>query len=154
MHTRRTPRRLPDLAVVGGTCGEHFVQVPQGSRWSDAVRNIAWQEAYSRVCAFRREGAGETDILRTVEQNESQVQVRSVAGSEKQTVLSALWLRQTVYSERERSGGIEQQDRWDNEAINNVIGVSWRIIVGKWIVERPVTRTGPLPPPPVPFEGA
>ena len=41
---------------------------------------------------------------------------------------------------------IEQQDRWDNEAINNVIGVSGRTTVGKWTVDRPVTRTGPLPP--------
>ena len=37
LHTRRTQGRLPDLAVVGGTCGEHFVQVPEGSRWSDAI---------------------------------------------------------------------------------------------------------------------
>ena len=76
LHTRRT-------AVVGGTCGKHLVQVPEGSTQSDTVRKIAWQEDGSRVCAIRREGAGETDILRTVEQNES-IQVRSVAGSEKQ----------------------------------------------------------------------
>ena len=25
------------FAVVGGTCGEQFVQVPEGSRWSDAT---------------------------------------------------------------------------------------------------------------------
>ena len=37
LHSRRTQRRLPDFAVVGGTCGEHFVQVPEGSRWSDAI---------------------------------------------------------------------------------------------------------------------
>ena len=79
LHTRRTPRRLPDFAVVGGTCGEHFVQVPEGLRWSDAIRKIAWQGAYTRVCAIRREGAGETNVLRTVEENESQIQVRSVA---------------------------------------------------------------------------
>ena len=52
--------------------------------WSDATRKIAWQEAYTRVCVIRREGAGEANFLRTVEQNESQIQVRSVAGSEKQ----------------------------------------------------------------------
>ena len=28
LHIRSTPRRLPNLAVVGGTCREHFVQVP------------------------------------------------------------------------------------------------------------------------------
>ena len=37
LHTRGTPRRLPDFSVVGGTCEEHFVQVPEGSRWSDAT---------------------------------------------------------------------------------------------------------------------
>ena len=36
LHTRRTPRGLPDFAVVGGSRGEHFVQVPEWSRWSDA----------------------------------------------------------------------------------------------------------------------
>ena len=35
--TQGTPRRIPDFAVVGGTCGERFVQVPEGSRWSDAI---------------------------------------------------------------------------------------------------------------------
>ena len=56
--------------------------MPEGSRRSDATRKIAWQEANTRVCTIRREGAGETNVLRTVEQNESQMQVRSVAGSE------------------------------------------------------------------------
>ena len=45
---------------------------------------LRWQEAYTRVWALRREGAGETNIFRTFEQNESQIQVRSAAGSEKQ----------------------------------------------------------------------
>ena len=34
---------------------------------------IAWQEANTRVCAIRGEGAGETDIHRTFEQNKSQI---------------------------------------------------------------------------------
>ena len=59
LHARRTPRRFPNLAVVGGTCGEHFVQVPEGSRRSDAIRKIAWQEAYTRICPIRRGSAGE-----------------------------------------------------------------------------------------------
>ena len=49
---------------------------------------------------------------------------------------------------------LEQQDRWDKEAINNVIGVPWRIVDGKWTVDRPMIQIDPLPPPPVPFEGA
>ena len=84
LHARRTPRRLHNLAVVGGTCGEHLVRVPEGSRRSDATRKIAWKEAYTRICTIRREGAGVTDFIRTVEQNGSQIQVRSVARSEKQ----------------------------------------------------------------------
>ena len=37
LHTRGTPRRLPDLAVVGKTRRKHFVLVPEGSRRSDAI---------------------------------------------------------------------------------------------------------------------
>ena len=50
----------------------------------------------------------------------------------------------------------EQKDRWDKEAVdNNVIGVPWRIVDGKWMVDRPMTQIDPLPPPPpAPFEGA
>ena len=58
-----------------------------------------------------------------------------------------------VFRAREVSR-IEHQDRWDKEAINNVIGVPWRIADGKWIVDRPATQIDPLLPPPVPFEGA
>ena len=35
---------------------------------------------------------------------------------------------------------LEQQDRWDKEATNNVIGVPWRTVDGKWTVDRPVTQ--------------
>ena len=84
LHARRTPRGLPNLPVVGGTCGDYLVQVPEGSRRSDAVRKIAWQEAYTRICTILREGAGKADIFKTFEMNESQIQVRSVAESEKQ----------------------------------------------------------------------
>ena len=47
---------------------------------------------------------------------------------------------------------MEHQDRWDKEAINNVIGVPWRNAHGNRIVDRPATQTDPLPPPPVPYE--
>ena len=36
LHTRRTSRRFHNLAMVGGTCGQPFVQVPERSKWSDA----------------------------------------------------------------------------------------------------------------------
>ena len=76
-----------------------------------------------RVCAVQGEGAGKTDILRTVEQNESWIQVWSVAGSEKQQcrVFRALEVRR-----------MEHQNRWDKEAINNVIGGLVGLADGKW----------------------
>ena len=95
MHARRTPRRLPNLVVVGGTRGEHLVQVPEGSRRLDAIRG---------------ECAGETETTRTVEQNESQIQAWSVAGSEKQ---QCRVLRGTAEGVFRR---IEQQDRWDGRS--------------------------------------
>ena len=113
LHGRRILRRLPNLVVVGGTCGEHLVQVPEGSRRLDVIRMVAWQEACTKVCALRREGSGET-ILGTVEQSESQIQVQSVAVWET-TAPSASRGRQKVW--RERSGGkIEHQDRWDKKS--------------------------------------
>ena len=35
---------------------------------------------------------------------------------------------------------LEQQDRWDKEAINNVIGVPSRLADGKWTVDRPTIQ--------------
>ena len=49
---------------------------------------------------------------------------------------------------------IEQRDRWDREAIYIVIGVPWRVVDGKWTVDRSATQIDPLPPPTVPYEGA
>ena len=50
---------------------------------------------------------------------------------------------------------IEHQDRWDKEAITNMIGVPWRLANGKWTVDRPATQIDFLPPPPpLPSEGA
>ena len=59
-----------------------------------------------------------------------------------------------MYSERVRSGGLEQQDMVYIEFINNVIGEPWRIVDGKWTLDRPTIRIDPVPPPPVLFEGA
>ena len=79
LHTRRTPRRLPDFAVFGGTCGEHFVQVPGRTPFE----RLQSKKPTEEVCAIRGEGAGETEILRTVEQNESQIPDTSLeCGSE------------------------------------------------------------------------
>ena len=40
-------------------------------------------------------------------------------------------------------GRMEHQDRWDKEAIINVIGVPWRDADGMWTVDRPVTQIDP-----------
>ena len=49
---------------------------------------------------------------------------------------------------------LEPRDRWDREAINNVIGVPWRMPDGRWTVDRPEIQVDPIPMPPVPFDGA
>ena len=49
---------------------------------------------------------------------------------------------------------LEPQDRWDAEAINNVIGVPWRMTDGRWTVDRPEAQVDLIPIPPLPFEGA
>ena len=49
---------------------------------------------------------------------------------------------------------LEPQDRWEKEAINNKIGVPWRMTDGKWTVDKPEVQVDPIPIPPLPFEGA
>ena len=34
---------------------------------------------------------------------------------------------------------LTHQSRWDKEAVNNVIGVPWRMIDGRWTVDRPAS---------------
>ena len=46
---------------------------------------------------------------------------------------------------------LEPQDRWDTEAVNNVMGVPWRMTDGRWTVDRPKARVDPIPIPPLPF---
>ena len=57
-----------------------------------------------------------------------------------------------VFRARE-SRRLEPQDRWDAEAINNVIGVPWRMTDGRWTVDRPEAQVDPVPIPPLPFRG-
>ena len=59
---------------------------------------------------------------------------------------------ESVFRARE-IGRLEPQDRWDTEAINNVIGVPWRKTNGRWTVDRPEAQVDPIPIPPLPFEG-
>ena len=139
-HARRTQGRLLNLAVVGGTCGEHFVQVPEGSRRSDAIRKIAWQEAYTTICTIRRE-----KVLARPMSSEplNRMNPRYKFG---------VWLGVKINSAecfvekaegvcRARVKRIEQQDRWDKETINNVVGVHGRLVDGKWTLERPTIQS-------------
>ena len=48
---------------------------------------------------------------------------------------------------------LEPQDRWDTEAINNVIGVLWRMTDGRWTVDRPESQGGPHSNPSVAVRG-
>ena len=114
-----------------------------GARRVETVgrQKIVWQEAYTRISIIRRESAGETNKLGVrleVRNNSAECFAETAEG---------------VFRAREVRR-IQHQDRWDKEAINNVIGVLRRIVDGKWTVDRAVTRSGTLPPPPVPFEGA
>ena len=49
---------------------------------------------------------------------------------------------------------LEPRDRWDKEAIRNVIGVPWRMTDGRWTVDTPEIRVDPIPIPPLPVDGA
>ena len=49
---------------------------------------------------------------------------------------------------------LEPQDRWDAEAINDVIGAHGRMTDGRLTADRPEARDDPIPIPPLPFEGA
>ena len=52
---------------------------------------------------------------------------------------------------RARERRVEPQSRWNKEATNNVIGVLWRMTDGRWKVDRPEIRVGPVPILPLPF---
>ena len=49
---------------------------------------------------------------------------------------------------------LEPRDRWDREAINNVIGVPWRMTDGRWSVDMPEVQVEVIPLPPLPFDGS
>ena len=133
---------------------EHFVQVPEMSRWSDAIERMRGTEPTQEFVPF-----GEEVLARRMSSEPlNRMNPRYKFG---------VWLRVRNNSAEcfveTAEGGfrareirrIERQNRWDKEAINNVIGVPWRLADGKWTVDRPVTQIDPLPPPPpVPFEGA
>ena len=49
---------------------------------------------------------------------------------------------------------LEPQTIWDKEAVNNVIGVLWRMTDGRWTADRPEIREDTVPFPPLPFDVA
>ena len=52
-----------------------------------------------------------------------------------------------VFRARENEKIGTAQSRWDQEAVNSVIGVPWRVTDGRWTVERPEVRVDPIPIP-------
>ena len=71
---------------------------------------------------FRREGAGDSHFIRTVEQTESQIQFGVWLGVRSNSAECFVETVEGVLRAREVRR-LEYQDRWDKEAVNNVIGV-------------------------------
>ena len=81
----------------------------------------------------------------TVEQHESQIQVRRL-GVRNNSAECFVKTAEGAFKAR-------QEDRTARQVgQRSVIGVPWRVVDGKRTVDRPVTQIDPLPPP-VPFEG-
>ena len=148
LHTRRTPRRLPDFAVVGGTFGEHVVQVPEGLIRSDAIRKIEWQEATHEFAPFGEKVLGRPISSEPLKRMNPRYKFGVWLGVRNNSAECFVETAEGVFRAREVRR-VEHQNRWDKEAINSVIGVPWRIADDKWTVDRPATQIDPVPPPPV-----
>ena len=99
------------------------------------------------------EAADKKNYHRFDEQDEPQISARSLTRNAKQQCrVFHRECRRCVQSSR--NWRLEPQDRWDTEAINNVIGVPRRMTDGRWTVGRPEAQVDPIPIPPLPFEGA
>ena len=84
----RIQETISDESLVTPWLVEHagciLSRCQKGRDGKNAIREITWKEADTRVCPIRRESAGKTSHHRADEQDESQVSVRSVAWNEKQ----------------------------------------------------------------------
>ena len=136
LHARRTSRILPNLAVVGWNMWGAFCP---------GVRRVETVRRHSKDCMERS--------LHTEPLNRVNPRHKLWLGVRNNSAECSVETAEGVFRAREVRRK-EQQDRWDKEAINNVIGVPWRIVDGKWTLDRPTIQIDRVPPPPVPFEGA
>ena len=130
LHTRRTPRRLSDVAVVGGTREEHLVQVPERSRRSDTIERLHGKKPTQEFVPF-----GEEVLARPISSEPLNRMTRRCKfgvwlGVRNNSTQCVVETTDSVFRAREVRR-IEHQDRWDKETINNVIGVPWRMVDGK-----------------------
>ena len=88
LRARRTPRRLPNLAVVGGTCGDLDKSIlSRCQKGGDG--GTPFERLHGKKPAQEFLPLGEQVLARPISSEplnrmKSQIQVRSVAGSEKQ----------------------------------------------------------------------
>ena len=139
-----TQEELREDSPILGTCRECFVKVPEGSRWSDAI--------YLKGCMERRQQPTQEFVplgKKVVARPISSEPLNRMNPTHK----FGVWMGVTksnsaecfvetaevVFGAREVRR-IEHQDRWDKEAINNLIGVPWRNADGNWTVDTPVSR--------------
>ena len=138
LHTRRTPKIILDFAVVGGTCGEHFVQVPEGSRLVGRHLN----DCMARKPTQEFVPFGEKVLARPTSSeqlNNTRYKFGVWLGVRNNSAECFVETAEGVFRAREVRR-IEHQNSWDKAAIGNLIVVPWRIADGKWTVDRPATQ--------------
>ena len=103
----------PIFPVVGGTCGEHFVHVPEGSRRSDAVRKIAWQkEPTEEFVPFEEKALARPISSEPLNRMNPRYRFGVWLGVRNHSAECFVGTAEGVFRVREVRR-IEQQDRWD-----------------------------------------
>ena len=130
------------------------MQVPEGSRWSNAI----FERLHGKKPTQEFVPCGEKVLARPISSEplnrmDPRYKFGVWLGERNNSAECFVVTAEGVFRAREVRR-LEQQDKWDKDAINNVIGLPWRIVDGKWTVDRPTIQINPWPPPPMPFEGA
>ena len=143
LHARRTSRRLHHLA--GAFC-------PEGSRRSDAFERLHGKKSTQKIVPFGKKVLARTISSESLNRMNPRYKFGVWPGVRSNSAECFAGSAEGVLRAREVRT-LEQQDSWDKEAIYNVIGVPWRIVDGKWNVDRPTIQIDPMQEP-MPFEGA
>ena len=144
LHTRRTPRRLPGFAVVlVDYAGSILSRCQKGRYGRTPFQRLQGKKPIQQFVPFGEEVLARPLCSEPLNRMGSTYKLGVWLGVRSNSAECFVETAEKVYSERARSGG-------DKEAINSVIGVSWRSADGKWTVDRPATQIDLLPPPPVP----